>query len=115
MEQSEREKAEFLKLCGERDRKKLLGEVEITGGDVDRLSGIMDVLGMYAYETDFILEHIGAVQMKEWESESAETGLWRTGEELREQLEGWLREFCGCGMDELDTYLDTIMEEVRLR
>jgi len=85
------EKECFLTLCSESDRRKILGEEDMTPEDLDRLSIILEELGMKDYSIDLLIEYVDLLE----EEEDCEESFNEI--EIEEQLakiESWLEEFC---------------------
>ena len=94
----------FLFLCGKKDREILTGKRKMSFSDFERLTYIMDLLGMDAYNREIIKEYSGKFEEKIRQMERLEEEVDDgTDKELAvdvEKYEIWMEEFCSQVPDE---------------
>lgn len=98
MQQKEIEKLAFLFLCGKRDREILTGKRKMSFSDFERLTYMMDLLGMDAYNREIIKEYSEKFEEKIGQLERLEQDM-TDGEDTElavdvEKYEIWMEEFC---------------------
>lgn len=98
MQQKEIERLAFLFLCGQRDRDILTGKKKMSFPDFERLTYMMDLLGMDAYNREIIEEYSEKFEEKIRQLEMLEQEIDDgTDKELAadtEKYEMWIETFC---------------------
>lgn len=99
MQQKEIEKLAFLFLCGRRDREILLGKEKMTFSDFERLTYLIDLLGLNEYNLEIIKGYSAQFEDKFRQVEMLEREMYINEESDSvvvdvEKYEDWIEEFC---------------------
>lgn len=99
MQQKEIEKLAFLFLCGRRDREILLGKEKMTFSDFERLTYLINLLGLNEYNLEIIKRYSGQFEDKfrQVEMLEREMNIYEDSDSVAvdiEKYEEWIEEFC---------------------
>ena len=99
MQQKEIEKLAFLFLCGRRDREILLGKEKMTFSDFERLTYLIDLLGLNEYNLEIIKGYSAQFEDKFRQVEMLEREMYINEDSDSvvvdvEKYEDWIEEFC---------------------
>ena len=99
MQQKEIEKLAFLFLCGRRDREILLGKEKMTFSDFERLTYLINLLGLNEYNLEIIKRYSGQFEDKfrQVEMLEREMNIYEDSDFVVvdiEKYEEWIEEFC---------------------
>ena len=99
MQQKEIEKLAFLFLCGRRDREILLGKEKMTFSDFERLTYLINLLGLNEYNLEIIKRYSGQFEDKfrQVEMLEREMNIYEDSDSVVvdiEKYEEWIEEFC---------------------
>ena len=99
MQQKEIEKLAFLFLCGRRDREILLGKEKMTFSDFERLTYLIDLLGLNEYNLEIIKRYSAQFEDKFRQVEMLEREMYINEDSDSvvvdvEKYEDWIEEFC---------------------
>lgn len=105
MQQKEIERLAFLFLCGKRDREILMGKRKMSFSDFEKLTYMMDLLGMDAYNREIIEEYSEKFEEKirqlEMLEQEIDDGADKELTVDTEKYEMWIEEFCSQVPDEM--------------
>lgn len=99
MQQKDIEKLAFLFLCGKRDKDILTGTENMSFSDFERLTYMMDLLGLDAYNLETIKEYYRQFEEQFCnlerikQEESSDVEYEPSGIDM-EQCDKWIEEFC---------------------
>lgn len=101
MHQREMERLAFLCLCGKRDRALLMGKEEMTFSDLERLTYLMDFLGLDEYNLEIwneyaerFAEQFAQLEQLEKENDRISDVSWDLSEADEELHDQWIKKFC---------------------
>ena len=101
MKQIDIERFAFFYLCTEEDREMLKGTRKMSFPDFDRLTYLIELLGLEAYNIEIWNRYAGQfeqeIQQIETSCDDGSAGSWQEQAEIQE---GWLRDFCNRWEDE---------------